>query len=111
MASPITQVYIAEVLALNTVTDHHETVNTFAINVELYTIADHDFLGACIDSGAQRSVIGMSNAEVYNKMTGKIHINKFLDEGIMFRLGVKRYDGLEKMKILILITETNFVDI
>lgn len=54
-----------------------ETVDIFAIGIQSHTEKEFDFLGACIDSGAQRTVIGTKQATSYGNLAGIYPIKEY----------------------------------
>lgn len=82
----------------------------FASNIPTATLdtVEH-FAGACVDSGAQLAVIGKSQAALYIAETGGELKAQTSDR--IYKVGDKRYQGLEIMTVRIPVFEAHVVDI
>jgi len=63
-----------------------------------------DFLGACLDTGAQRTVIGMQQAEAYIKFTGGTGTIKKVGPKTVYKFGGGKHDTVGCLDIRVPIT-------
>lgn len=88
-----------------------EQIDIFSVNVHFGMGDGAQFLGACIDSGAQKTVIGQEQAKAYAEMAGTKKVEYHSCTGTKYKFGDKTYDGLGTVVIRIPITETYFISI
>lgn len=91
--------------------EEDDPIDIFSVNTVFQATVHHEFLGACIDSGAQRTVIGHKQAEAYTALTGIRKADKARGNMPKYKFGDTTHDGLGKMKVRIPIKEDYFVDI
>lgn len=91
--------------------DNDEPVCIFSVYSEFTLPSGKDFIGDCIDSGAQRTVIGRQQATEYTEITGTTRMADTNSGVTKFIFGDSSYDGLGRIVIRIPIINDYFVDI
>lgn len=79
------------------------------LTIELSTPHDEKFLRACIDSGAQMTIIGIDQAKAYCKEHGGIIIKG--ESKQTYRFGNKKYDNIGTINIRMPLMESHVTDI
>lgn len=69
------------------------------------------FLGACLDSGAKRTVIVEAQAKAYCELTGIFHGVERKNKGIKFRFGNVEYNSLSDMYVRVSLGGNHFISI
>lgn len=95
----------------NTHDEELDDVEILAIDVDSFEYDDQTFLGACFDSGAQRTVIGKPQADTYKKLTGVNCGRKRRNMGTVFRFGLVDHKVLEEMSIRLPLGDNHFIPI
>lgn len=90
-------------------TDDNEEFEVFSVSKYLPTSQCEKFQGACIDSGAEITVIGKKQAELY---CGWVNARLQADaSGTIYKFGESRHQGLGYISIRIPVSETHFANV
>lgn len=77
--------------------------------IEMKTQTDEIFYGACIDSGAQLTVIGLTQENAYCR-SHEGFITEFV-KPLTFRFGGRRHEGIGRLKIRVPVKFSHIIDI
>lgn len=79
------------------------------ITIDMMTSMDGIFQGACIDSGAQLTVIGLGQAKACCRLIGGGIVKSL--KPLTFRFGDKRHKGIGKFKIRVPVNVLHILDV
>lgn len=82
----------------------------FAVDVSLPKYVGEEFFGACIDSGAQRTVIGASQAEAYSRLAG-MQLSRSAPFPLRFKFGDRTHLGQGIIQIRLPIQQHHFTTV
>ena len=85
--------------------------NIFVVNESSVVPDNLPFLGACVDSAAQKTVIGELQAKAYCEFMNIPFAPNTSSTGTVFRFGTHRHKGLGKLEIRIPITDFHFLEL
>lgn len=88
----------------------NDEIDIFAVNIPPPKYEGMHFIGGCIDSGAQKTVIGVQQAAAYGQLAG-INLTDPNDSSLQFKFGNKTYRGHGTINNRLPISEEHYVDI
>lgn len=88
-----------------------DKVEILTVSTEGFERDVNNFWGACLDSGAQRTVIGEPQAKAYCKLTGIRHGVERKNKSTKFRFGNVDHKGLGEMDVRLPLGGDHFISI
>lgn len=90
--------------------DDNQIVDIFAVGISPPKYEGCDFIGGCIDSGAQRTVIGTKQAAAYCRLAG-VQLTEHQSDSLHFKFGNNTHRGHGSLTVRLPVNSDHYIDV